>query len=102
MTTPSTDFVHYVAIFFAILYCVKSILLNSELPERKLGEYVLNCKNVYPDAFLYNNHKDVRSTIHRIITNIYFNNKQRKLKDLVRQDSVKDFKQRQRKRQKAH
>ena len=51
--------------------------------------------------FLYNNHKDVPSRIHRIITNIYFNNKQKKLKDSVRKDSVKDFKQRQRKRQKT-
>ena len=74
LTTPSTDLVHYVAKFFAILDCVKSILLNSKLPERKLSEYVLNCKNAYPDAFLCNNHKDIRSRIHRIITNIYFNN----------------------------
>ena len=59
LTTPSTDLVHYVAKSFAILDCVESILLNSELPERKLSEYVLNCKNAYPDAFLCNNHKDV-------------------------------------------
>ena len=102
LTTPSTDLVHYIAKSFAILDCVKSILLNSELPERKLSEYVLNCKNTYPDTFLCNNHKDVRSRIHRIITNIYFNNEQKKLKDSVRKDSVKDFKQRQRKRQKTH
>ena len=101
LTTPSTDLVHYVAKSFLILDCVKSILSNSELTERKLSEYVLNCKNVYPDAFLCNNHKDVRSRIHRIITNIYFNNEQKKLTDSVRKDSVKDFKQRQRKRQKA-
>ena len=44
---------------------------------------------------------DVRSRIHRIITNIY-NNKQKKLKYSVRKDSAKDFKQRQRKRQKTH
>ena len=80
---------------------LKSILLNSNLPERKLSEYVLNCRNAYPDVFLCNNHKDVPSRIHRIITNIYFNNKQKKLKDSVRKDSVKDFKQRQRKRQKT-
>ena len=47
------------------------------------------------------NHKDVRSRIHRIIDNIYFNNEQKKPKDSVRKDSVKDFKQRQRKRQKT-
>ena len=58
------------------------------------------CKNAYPDAFLCNNHKDVRSKIHRIINNIYFNNEQKKLKDSVRKDSVKDLKQKQRKRQK--
>ena len=74
LTTPSTDLVHYVAKSFAILDCVKSILLNSELPERKLSKYVLNCKNAYPDVFLCNNQKDVRSRIHRIITNISFNN----------------------------
>ena len=101
LTTPSTDLVHYVAKSSAILYCVKSILLNFELPERKLSEYVLNCKSAYPDAFLCNNHKDVRSRIHRIITIIYFNNEQKKLKDSVRKDSVKDFKQRRRKTQKT-
>ena len=102
LTTPSTDLIHYVAKSFAILDCVKSILLNSELPEKKLSEYVLNCKNAYSDAFLCNNHKGVRTIVHKIITNIYFNNEQKKLKDSVRKDSVKDFKQRQRKRQKTH
>ena len=100
LTTTSTDLVHYIGKSFAILDCVKRILLNSELPERKLSEYVLNCKNAYPDAFLCNNHKDVRTRIHRIITNIYFNNEQKKLKDSVRKDSVKDFRQRQRKTKK--
>ena len=83
LTTPSTDLVHYVAKSFAILDCVKVILLNSELPERKLGAFVLSCKNAYSDAFSCNNHEDVSSRIHRIITNIfYFNNEQKKLKDL--------------------
>ena len=100
LTTPSTDLVQDVAKSFAILDCVKSILLNSGFPKRKLSEYVLNC--TYPDAFLCNNHKDVRSRIHRIITKIYFINKQKKLKDSARKDSVKVFKQRQRKRQKTH
>ena len=77
LTTPSANL--YVAKSFAILDCVKSILLNCKLPERKLSEYVLN------------NHKDVPSRVHRIITNIYFN-KQKKLKDSVWKDSVKDFK----------
>ena len=66
------------------------------------ARYVLNYKNEYPDAFLCNNHKDVRSRIHGIITNIYFYNKQKKLKDSVRKDSIKDFKQRQREKQKTH
>ena len=70
LTTPSTDLNHCVAKSFAILDCVKSVLLNSELPERKLSEHVLNCKSAYPDEFLCKNHKDVRSRIHRIITNI--------------------------------
>ena len=38
---------------------------------------VLNCKNAYPGAFLCSNRKVVRSRIHRIITNIYFNSKHR-------------------------
>ena len=50
LTTPSTDLVHYVARSFAILDCVKSILLNSKLPERKLSELVLNRKNAHPDC----------------------------------------------------
>ena len=102
LTTPSIDLVHCVAKSFATLDCIKSILLNSELPKRKLSEYLLNCKNTYPDIFLRNNHKDVRSRIHRIITSIYFHNEQKKLKDSGRKDSVKDFKQKQRKRQKSH
>ena len=40
LTTPSTDLVQYVAKSFAILDCVKSILVNSGFPERKLSEYV--------------------------------------------------------------
>ena len=44
--------------------------------------------------------KDVRSRIHGVITNIYFYNKQKKLKDSVRKDSIKDFKQRQRENKK--
>ena len=32
LTAPSTDLVHYVARSFAILDCVKSILLNWKLP----------------------------------------------------------------------
>ena len=64
------------------------------------ARYVLNYKHEYLDAFLCNNHKDVRSRIHRIITNIYFYNKQKKLKDSVRKDSIKDFKQRQRENKK--
>ena len=66
LTTPSTDLGHYVAKSSAILDCVRGILLNSKLHERKLSEYVLNCKNA-----LRNNHKDVFSRIHRIITDIY-------------------------------
>ena len=103
LTTPSpTNLVHYVAKSFAILDCVKIILLNFELPERKLSEYALNCKNAYTYTFSCNNHKDVRRRIHRIITNIYFNNEQKKLKNSVREDSAKGFKERQRKRQKTH
>ena len=40
-------------------FCLKSIQLNFELPQRKLSGYVLNYKNAYPDAFLCNkNEKD--------------------------------------------
>ena len=69
---------------------------------KKLSQCVSDCKNACPDAFLSNNQKDVRSRIHRIITNIYFNNEQKKLKHSARKDSIKDFKQRHRKRQKTH
>ena len=102
LTAPSADLVPHEAQSFATLDFVKGILLNSKLPERKLSEYVLNCKKAYPNAFSCNNHKNVRSRIHRNITNIYFNNRQKKLKDSVRKDFIKDFKQRQRKRQSTH
>ena len=35
-------------------FCLKSIQLNFELPQRKLSGYVLNYKNAYPDGFLCN------------------------------------------------
>ena len=38
--------------------CLKHVLKH---------EYVLNCKNACPDVFLCNNHKDVRSRIHRLL-----------------------------------
>ena len=101
LTTPSTDLVQYVAKSFAILDCVQSILVNSGFPERKLSEYVLNCKSTYPDAFLCNNHKDVRSRIHRIITKIYFINEQKKLKDSALTDSAK-FSNKDKEKDKKH
>ena len=52
LTTASTDLVHYIAKSFAILDRVKVILLNSELPERKLSEFILSCKNTYSDDIL--------------------------------------------------
>ena len=99
LTTSSTDLVHYVPRSFAILDCIYYWIPNC-LRENLVN--VLNCENTYPDAFLCNNHKDVWSRVHIIITNIYFNNKQKNLVDLVQTNSVKDFKQKQRKRQKTH
>ena len=95
LVIPSIDLLHYV---FAILDCISDIAKKSSSPERKRVEYVLSERNDYPSSFLCRNHKHLLSKVSRVITNTYFNNEQKKLRDTVRKDNIKDFKQRQTKR----
>ena len=95
---PSIDLLHYLAKSFAFIDCGSDIIKKSSLPKRKLAEYVLRERNDYPSSFLSRNHKHLLSKVNRVITNAYFNNEQKTLRDTVRKDSIKDFKQRQTKR----
>ena len=92
---PSIDLLHYVAKSFAILDCISDIIKKSSLAERKRAEYALSERNDYPSTFLCRNHKHLLSKVSRVITNMYFNNEQNKLRDTVVKDNIKGFKQRQ-------
>ena len=81
-------------------FSIKDFLSQCDQIHRKLRIWSHLLKKSLMENFIFCA-VDVRSRIHRIITNIY-NNKQKKLKDSFRKDSAKDFKQRQRKRQKTH
>ena len=95
---PSIDLLHYVSKSFVILDCISDIINKSSLRERRLAEYVLSERNDYPCSFLCGNHKRLLLKVSKVITNMYFNNEQKKLRDTVRKDNIKDFKQRQTKR----
>ena len=81
-------------IIIAILDCIGDIIKKSSLPKRKLAEYVLSERNVYPSSFLCRNHKHLLLELNRVITNTYFSNEQKKLQDTVQKNSIKDFKER--------
>ena len=81
-------------IIIAILDCIGDIIKKSSLPKRKLAEYVLSERNVYPSSFLCRNHKHLLLEVNRVITNTYFSNEQKKLQDTVQKNSIKDFKER--------
>ena len=98
LVIPSIDLLHSVSKSFAVLDCISGRIKKSSLPERKLAEYVLSERIDYPSSFLCRNHKHLLSKVNRVIKNTYFNNEQKKLRDTVRKDNIKDFKQRQKKR----
>ena len=91
---PSIDLLHYVSKSFAILDYISDIIKESSLPERKLAEYVLSKRNDYPSLLLCRNRKHLLSKVNRVIRNTYFSNEQKKLRDTVRKDKIKGFKQR--------
>ena len=55
-------------------------------------------RNDYPSSFEVEINKHLLSKVDRVIANTYFNNEQKKLRDTVQKDNIKDFKQRQTKR----
>ena len=88
---PSIDRLYYASKSFATLDCISDLIKKSSLSERKLAEYVFSERNDYPSSFLCVNHKHVLSKV-RVITNTYFNNELRKLRDTIRKDNIKDIK----------
>ena len=102
LLVPSIAFSNFVGKSFAILDTVSPVLQKSSLPERFSAEYtVKNYNNVDIDFLCAKHINDSIHYIYRTISNIFFNNEQKRLCDSVRKDSVKDFKQRQTKRLKV-
>ena len=94
----SIDRLYYASKSFATLDCISDLIKKWSLSERKLAEYVFSERSDYPSSFLCVNHKHVLSKV-RVITDTYFNNELRKLRDTIRKDNIKDLKQRQTKRE---
>ena len=95
LAIPSIDLLQYISKLFAILDCISDTIRKSSLPKWKLAEYVLRERNDYPSSLLSRNHKHLLSKVNGVITDTYFNNEQKKLRDTVRKDNIKDFKQRE-------
>lgn len=97
LTIPSDSLTDYVCSAFSILDLTEVSIKNSELPARKAAEVVLtHIFDSYED-FTCNLHKAAgQSFAHRVISNVFFNNKRKILTSSMRKDSVVSFKKRQR------
>ena len=99
LIVPTADLRHYISKAFAILDLCHRLIVESPLPDRIAGETALK-RNDCPSTFLCTEHEHLIKFVNRTVTNVYFNNERKKLKDKVRKDSVKEFKQRQTKKRK--
>jgi len=93
---PPKELADFVCSCFAILDFVESEILAINQSATKLAMYVL--KLYAPSCeFCCEFHKEWGTTFAaKIVINVFFNNKQKHSKDLIRKDAVTDFKTRQR------
>ena len=97
---PTADLRHHMSKSFAILDLCHQEIIKSNLSERTAAEIALK-RNNSPVTFLCSYHTNMLKFINRTVVNVYFNNERKKMKDKVRKDAVKDFKQRQTKKRKT-
>lgn len=100
LITPSKSMAGYVSKSFAILDLVEDPIHRSSYPARKLAEKILS-RNKMPGDFVCDEHYEWGTKFtNRIVANVFYNNRQKESIDSVRQNGVKSFKQRQRKKRK--
>ena len=67
---------------------IRDVIRSSPLPKRELAKQILLQKNGCSCSFLYENYKSLLQKVNRIVTNIYFNNNQKKIFETLRQKAV--------------
>ena len=101
LNTPSLSLANYVAKSFAIKDVIEVPIRVSKFSEREAAEYILRlkwmCKIVCLQWHIHRGDKFAN----RIVVNIFYNNAQKHSLGSVRQNVVKDLKQRQRKKAKT-
>ena len=97
---PSTDLRHHIAKSFAILDLCQHLTRDALLPERTAAEICLK-RNNFPITFLCNKQIHLVKFLNRTVANVFFNNATKQIKDTVRKDAVRTFKERQTKKQKT-
>ena len=96
LVTSSHSLANYVAKSFAIMDLVEPSIRNSELPEKQAAEHILQLNECAKIIVCSGHIKWGEKFANRIVVNIFFNiNKQKKTLDSVRQNVLKEFKQRQ-------
>ena len=91
LTLPSECLVTYVCYCFTFIDHAINIIKSSKMKERAAAESFLNIVMFY-EPFLCSVHWSTgQSMTHRIIVNIYFNNKRKIMTDPVHKDNVVSF-----------
>ena len=91
-TLPSEFLVTYVCDCFAFIDHAINVITSSKMKERAAAEHLLNVV-MFHEPFLSSVHwSKGQSMTHRIIGNIYFNNKRKIVNDSVHEDNVLSFK----------
>ena len=92
LTLPSECLVTYVCDCLAFIKHAINVITSSKIKERAAAEYLLNIV-MFNEPFLCSVHWSTGlSMAHRIIANIYFNNKSKIMTDSVYKDNVVSFK----------
>ena len=91
---PSRQLADFVCSCFSFLDFRKKEIVLLEMPVAKVATYILKRYGSFPH-FSCNMHHDWSFKFASKFVNIFFNNKQKKTKDLVRKETVTCFKKRQ-------
>ena len=95
LTLPSECLVTYVCDCFAFFDHAIKVITSSGMKERGATEHLFNVA-MFHEPFLCSVHwSKGQSMTHKIIANIYFNNKRKIMTDSVHKDNVVSFKKRQ-------
>ena len=95
LTLSSKCFVTSVCDCFAFIDHAINVITSMKMKKRADAEYFLNVL-MFHETFLYSVHWSTeKSTTHKIIANIYFNNKRKIMTNSIHKDNVVSFKKRQ-------